>query len=115
MLSVTIQAAGGYLAQVEEEILTSGASVFVARHPELPGVIAQGMTRDEAIEIFNENLGEYLGALRAAGHPVPRVTSLSFKYVAKLESEERPQGIDAAVTAPDAAVSENYATTAGPR
>jgi len=45
--------------------------VFVAEVAGLPGCIAQGMTRSEALVNVEEALEAYLESLQAQGEPVP--------------------------------------------
>lgn len=45
--------------------------VFVAEAPALPGCIAQGATRAEALTNIQEAIEVYLKSLQAHGEPVP--------------------------------------------
>ena len=45
--------------------------VFVAECPTLPGCIAQGNTREEAIENIKDAIRGYLASLEKHGEPVP--------------------------------------------
>jgi len=45
--------------------------VFVAEVPSLPGCIAQGATRAEALKNIQEAMEVYLESLKAHGDPVP--------------------------------------------
>lgn len=48
-----------------------GGGVFVAEVPSLPGCIAQGATRREALEDIREAVAAYLESLQAHGEPIP--------------------------------------------
>ncbi len=65
---------------VPEEV--GGYSVYV---PELPGVVSEGDTHDEAIANITEALGASLRAYHEAGQPIPWD-----KADKPLESDERP-------------------------
>lgn len=45
--------------------------VFVAEIPSLPGCIAQGATRRQALENIREAAAAYLESLEAHGEPIP--------------------------------------------
>lgn len=45
--------------------------VFVATVPSLPGCIADGMTREEALRNVREAIALYLESLEAHGDPIP--------------------------------------------
>ena len=45
--------------------------VFIAEVPSLPGCVAQGATRDEALANSREAIAAYLESLEAHGDPVP--------------------------------------------
>ena len=45
--------------------------VFVASAPSLPGCIADGMTREEALRNVREAIALYLESLEAHGDPIP--------------------------------------------
>ena len=45
--------------------------VFTAEVPSLPGCVAQGSTRDEALANSREAIAAYLESLEAHGDPVP--------------------------------------------
>lgn len=49
--------------------------VFVARVPSLPGCIAQGATREEALKNAREAIVLYLESLEAHGDPIPPPTA----------------------------------------
>ncbi|HEX5758275.1 MAG TPA: type II toxin-antitoxin system HicB family antitoxin [Thermoanaerobaculia bacterium] len=45
--------------------------VFVAQVPSLPGCVAQGVTRAEALSNVREAIEAYLESLKAHGEPIP--------------------------------------------
>jgi predicted RNase H-like HicB family nuclease len=61
----------GYAIHVAPEETTDGVSVYVARHPELPGCMAHGETPDEAVANLAEARTLYLQDLRDRGLPIP--------------------------------------------
>jgi len=50
---------------------TDEDGVFVAQVPSLPGCIAQGRTRQDAMKNITEAVTGYLDSLRAHGDPIP--------------------------------------------
>jgi predicted RNase H-like HicB family nuclease len=46
--------------------------LFEAEVPDLPGCVAQGSTRAEAMRNIQEAIEAYLEALKANGEPIPR-------------------------------------------
>lgn len=60
-----------YTTIVWRDELTTGGSVYIARHPELPGCFAQGDTPEQARRLLNDVRADYLDHLRATGQPVP--------------------------------------------
>ena len=60
----------GYDLEVGPEI-AEGRTIYVARHPELPGVFAQGDSLEESIADLAEVLDSYLTDMRASGVHVP--------------------------------------------
>lgn len=61
-----------YLVVVEQ-----GSSSFGAYVPDLPGCIAAGETKDEAITLIREAIELHLEDLKSGGHPIPRPSSVS--------------------------------------
>lgn len=66
--------ASEWIPRIEQETLTDGTVVFVASHPELPGITAQGDDETTAREIFSECLADYFGELESLGLPRPPAT-----------------------------------------
>lgn len=52
-------------------ILEQGESSFGAYVPDLPGCVAVGETRDEAMQLIREAIELHLASLRENGEPVP--------------------------------------------
>ena len=61
-----------YLVVVEE-----GPSSFGAYVPDLPGCIAAGETKAEALTLIREAIELHLDDLKSGGLPIPRPTSVS--------------------------------------
>jgi len=61
-----------YLVVVEKGKTSYGAYV-----PDLPGCVAVGETRREALKLIREGIQLHIQALRAAGEPVPAPSSRS--------------------------------------
>jgi predicted RNase H-like HicB family nuclease len=59
-----------YLVIVEE-----GPSSFGAYVPDLPGCVAAGETRDEALILIRDAIELHLDGLKRAGEPIPRPSS----------------------------------------
>lgn len=59
-----------YLVVIERGRRTWGAHV-----PDLPGCVAVGATRDEALRLVREAIAFHVEGLRAAGEPVPPPSS----------------------------------------
>ena len=59
-----------YLVDIQEDE-AGGKVCFVASHPELPGCMAQGWTREEAVRSLAEARELYLRALARDGLPIP--------------------------------------------
>ncbi len=59
-----------YLVVVEK-----GESSWGAYVPDLPGCIAAGESRDEAVRLIKEAINLHIEGLREAGESVPRPTS----------------------------------------
>ena len=55
---------------------TTGGTVYIARHPELPGCCAQGDTPGEARAALDEVRAAYLAHLAAHGLPVPAAAQM---------------------------------------
>jgi predicted RNase H-like HicB family nuclease len=62
-------------------IVEEGETSFGAYVPDLPGCVAVGESRDEAIELIREAIGMHTESLRENGEMVPRPKS-SFEKVA---------------------------------
>jgi predicted RNase H-like HicB family nuclease len=61
-----------YLVVVEQ-----GPTSFGAYVPDLPGCVASGETRDEALALIREAIEFHIEGLREAGEPIPRPSSTS--------------------------------------
>ncbi len=61
-----------YLVVIEE-----GATSFGAYVPDLPGCVAAGETRGEALRLIREAIEFHIEGLRQDGHPVPPPSSTS--------------------------------------
>jgi predicted RNase H-like HicB family nuclease len=59
-----------YLVVVEE-----GPSSFGAYVPDLPGCVAAGDTREEALALIREAIEFHIDGLKEAGQPIPRPSS----------------------------------------
>ncbi len=59
-----------YLVVVEE-----GQSSFGAYVPDLPGCVAAGETREEALALIRDAIEFHLDGLKRAGQPIPRPSS----------------------------------------
>jgi predicted RNase H-like HicB family nuclease len=55
---------------------------FGAWSPDLPGCVALGETREEALSEMREAIVFHLDGLRAAGEPVPAPTAVAVDLVA---------------------------------
>ena len=64
-----------YSIQIAQEETTDGGICFTASHPELPGCMAHGDTKAEALTNLTEARRLYLQALVKRGLPLPRPTS----------------------------------------
>lgn len=56
-------------------ILEHGDSSWGAHVPDLPGCVAAGETRDEALQLIREAIELHIEGLRADGLPVPEPRS----------------------------------------
>jgi predicted RNase H-like HicB family nuclease len=61
-----------YLVVVEQ-----GPTSFGAHVPDLPGCVAAGETREEALELIREAIEFHIEGLRQDGQPVPPPSSTS--------------------------------------
>ena len=61
-----------YLVVVEE-----GPSSFGAYVPDLPGCVAAGETKAEALALIREAIELHLDDLKSDGHPIPPPSSVS--------------------------------------
>jgi predicted RNase H-like HicB family nuclease len=68
-------AARQYTITIEQDTLSNGQVVFVARHPDLPGCKAQGHSLDEAKKNLDEARVDYIYALLTAGLEIPAPTA----------------------------------------
>jgi predicted RNase H-like HicB family nuclease len=59
-----------YLVVVEE-----GPTSFGAYVPDLPGCVAAGQTREEALALIRDAIELHIEGLRKSGEPVPRPSS----------------------------------------
>jgi predicted RNase H-like HicB family nuclease len=59
-----------YLVVVEE-----GPSSFGAYVPDLPGCVAVGETREEALALIRDAIEFHIGGLKQAGQPIPTPSS----------------------------------------
>jgi predicted RNase H-like HicB family nuclease len=60
-----------YLVVVEE-----GPSSFGAYVPDLPGWVAAGETREEALALIRDAIEFHIDGLKKAGQPIPRPSSM---------------------------------------
>lgn len=67
-----------YAVEVVPDLTTDGAQIFVARHPELPGCMAQGETPEDANSALAEARELYLDSLLEDGiePPPPAATDI---------------------------------------
>lgn len=56
-------------------VIEKGETGFGAHVPDLPGCIAAGKTRDEALELIKEAIEFHIEGLLEAGEPVPPPSS----------------------------------------
>ena len=52
-------------------VIEQGDTSFGAYVPDLPGCVAAGQTREEAVKLIHEAIEEHLQILREEGMPVP--------------------------------------------
>ncbi len=52
-------------------VIEQGDTSFGAYVPDLPGCVAAGQTREEAMKLIHEAIEEHLQVLREEGMPVP--------------------------------------------
>jgi len=52
-------------------VIEQGDTSFGAYVPDLPGCVAAGQTREEAVKLIHEAIEEHLQVLRDEGMPVP--------------------------------------------
>lgn len=64
-------------AYVTVVFLEQSTSLYVAFHPELNGCIAQGETRNEALDNLNSFRPEYLNHLKKHNLPIPTPLNLA--------------------------------------
>lgn len=60
-----------YSVEIVPDLTTDGEQIFVARHPELPGCMAQGQTPQDAVESLADAREEYLDSLLEDGIEPP--------------------------------------------
>jgi predicted RNase H-like HicB family nuclease len=58
-------------------VIEKGATSFGAYVPDLPGCVAAGDTRDEALKLIREAIEFHIEGLKREGHPVPPPSSTS--------------------------------------
>jgi len=58
-------------------VIEQGAASFGAYVPDLPGCVAAGETRDEALRLIREAIEFHIEGLRQEGQPVPPPSSTS--------------------------------------
>ena len=58
-------------------VIEQGATSFGAYVPDLPGCVAAGETRDEALGLIREAIEFHIEGLRQEGQPVPPPSSTS--------------------------------------
>lgn len=56
-------------------ILEHGETAWGAHVPDLPGCVAAGQTREEALRLIREAIEFHIGGLREEGLPVPPPSS----------------------------------------
>ena len=56
-------------------VIEEGESSYGAYVPDLPGCVAAGKTREEAVKLIHEAIEEHLQVLREEGMPVPPARS----------------------------------------
>ncbi|MHB1325187.1 MAG: type II toxin-antitoxin system HicB family antitoxin [Thermoleophilia bacterium] len=56
-------------------VIEKGETGYGAHVPDLPGCIAAGKTRDEALELIKEAIEFHIEGLRKVGEPVPPPSS----------------------------------------
>jgi len=61
-----------YQTIIEPQVLSNGRRIFMARHPELRGCLAQGDSPAEAEELLSEVFRSYIEHLREYNLPVPQ-------------------------------------------
>ena len=68
-------AARQYDISIEQDELSNGATIYLFKHPELPGCKAQGKTINEAKANLDEARADYIYALLEMGLAVPEPAS----------------------------------------
>ncbi|HLK09941.1 MAG TPA: type II toxin-antitoxin system HicB family antitoxin [Candidatus Binatia bacterium] len=58
-------------------VIEKGATSFGAYVPDLPGCVAAGDTRDEALKLIREAIESHIEGLKREGQPVPPPSSTS--------------------------------------
>ena len=58
-------------------VIEQGATSFGAYVPDLPGCVAAGKTRDEALRLIREAIEFHIDCLKQEGQPVPPPSSTS--------------------------------------
>jgi len=79
-----------YSIYIEHEVLEDGPDNYLARHPELPGCKAEGVTVEEARWALDEARLDYIQALLEWGsevsppkHPNRRVVTIIASYIGR--------------------------------
>lgn len=95
----------GYAPQMWEETLSDGSAVWCAQHPDMPAIIAQAPTKEEALDLFDEMRESYFEHLLATGQPLPAPQPVGFcavysnamssetVHLREVESESAPTGV----------------------
>jgi len=58
-------------------VIEKGDASYGAHVPDLPGCIAVGQTREEALNLIREAIELHIEGLKNAGEPVPKPSSAS--------------------------------------
>lgn len=80
-----------YAPTLKEEVLRDGRTVWVAFNPVLPGVIAQGDTREQAAAEFLEMAKDAEAHLLRHGLPVPPKNGMRLRIRVSGGDELRPK------------------------
>ncbi|MBK8902362.1 MAG: type II toxin-antitoxin system HicB family antitoxin [Anaerolineaceae bacterium] len=92
-------AARSYAIEVYEETLKDGKEIYLVKNPELRGCMAQGETREEAINELNEARITYIHSLLLDNLEVPEpaqeytitgTSELKVNFKLEYKEEEKP-------------------------